>query len=767
MKTIVRSFAGGEVAPTLDGRTDLVQYQTGARLLKNFIVLPQGAAESRGGFEYAAEANHVAGVAGSQPVRLAPFVFAADEAVVLEFSSGRIRFYADGAVVLNTALGITGYTQANPAVFTRNAHGFSNGQDVFITGSGAPAAIRGRQCKIASATTNTFTLTGMDGTPIDGTGFPVFAFSMLVASVFEVSTPYGYEEVFGLSVTQSSDVVTVTSQTAGRPMKELRRSGPTSWTFTDAVFAPALTTPGAPTVTPTVVSVGSPVAHEYVVTGTDGLEESLASAATSASNDLTIVGNFNTVSWVSTGAPRYNVFKLRAGAYGFIGQTTGLSLIDNNILPDGTITPPEATISLNGVSGTESPRTACYYEQRRWMASTLDKPLTVFATKIGLDNNLTSSTPTRENDAFAVRLFSTQQNQIRHLVPLNDLWALTVGGAFRLYSESGAALSVTTINAKPRGTSGASPVQPVTTNDAIIYVQALGSRVREISYNRRDTESYTNDNLSIAAGHLFKNRRIVQLAYSSEPEQVVWAVRDDGVLLSLTLVPEQQVRGWARQVTAGAIESVAVIPEGGVDRVYVAVRRTIDGRTVRYIERMDTRSFATLPEAFCVDSGLRFTGAAETELSGLWHLEGQTVSVLADGGVQTPKVVVDGAIPLDEPVDERAAVGLQFMADLQTLPLSQLQIEADGQGRTGNVANVLVRVEQSSQVKAGPSFDELQQFDDRDAADLLDTPPPLVDGLLEGLITPAWRRDAGLCVRQDLPLPLTVSALILDVEYGG
>jgi hypothetical protein len=231
-------------------------------------------------------------------------------------------------------------------------------------------------------------------------------------------------------------------------------------------------------------------------------------------------------------------------------------------------------------------------------------------------------------------------------------------------------------------------------------------------------------------------------------------------------VPEQQVYAWHQHSTDGLFESAAVVSEGLEDVLYVVIRRTVNGRSVRYIERLRSRLFVDQADAFFVDSGLTYDGPPVTALTGLHHLEGKTVQILADGAVEPAKPVVDGAITLEFPASV-VQVGLGYDSDLITLPLALEGAEATAQGRTKNINGVAIRVTQSSLVKAGPTLDRLTEFPAREVTDPYGSPPALRTGELRFAIGPSWNSDGPVCVRQDQPLPLTVLSMALDFATGG
>lgn len=743
VKPFLRSFAGGEIAPEMYGRMDLVKYQTGLAKCLNFIVLPHGPAQRRPGFKFTNEAK-----ASATAVRLIPFQFSATQSLMLEFGNLYVRFHTGTSTLVETAKAIGSIVGSTVNL---NAHGYAVGDWVFI-GS--------RFYIIATASANSFTVTDLAGASVTPVG-------TTAARAYTLATPYASADLFKLRFAQDSDVLTITHPSY--PSKELSRLGATNWTLTDVTFTPPAAPAGAPTLAQVKPSAGTDEDHTYVFTylsSADG-SESLPSPSATIANALNLSGNRNDISWAAvTGATRYNVYKLRGGIYGYIGSTVGTSLRDNNILPDTARTPPEATIDLNG-GANDYPSAVTYYEQRRWFAGTNNYPQAVWATRPGTNSNLTSSFPGQEDDALEFGIAARQQNAIRHLLPLSDLIALTVGGEFRIFADNAPAITGTSLTIKPQGYSGASDVQPALTSNSILYVQSQGSRVRELTYSW-ERQSFGSLDVSLLAPHLFNGHQIVDMAFSRAPLPILWAVRDDGVLLGLTYVPEQQVVAWHQHSTDGMFESVAVTAEGDEDVLYAVVRRTIDGRSVRYVERLNTTVFSDQADAYFVDCGVTFTGSGVTTISNLHHLEGKTVQILTDGAVHPARAVTGGQVTLDYPANV-VHIGMAYNSDLLTLPaiLEAQGVANGGAGYTRNVNGVAMRVNQSSLVKAGPNFDELTEYPARAITDPYGSPPALRQGQLRFDISPDWNDDGNICVRQDQPLPLTVLSIAADVAIGG
>jgi hypothetical protein len=243
-------------------------------------------------------------------------------------------------------------------------------------------------------------------------------------------------------------------------------------------------------------------------------------------------------------------------------------------------------------------------------------------------------------------------------------------------------------------------------------------------------------------------------------------VSSNGKLLGLTYVPEQQIGCWHQHDTDGFFESICVVAEGAEDVLYAIVRRTINGASKRYVERMRPRVFATPADAFFVDCGGTFVSKTGpiTVVSGASWLEGKTISILADGAVHRQLVVTGGSFTLDNPAT-KIQFGLPITADLQTLPLAN-QSEGAGQGKRKNVNKVFLRVKDSSGINTGPDFNSLVAPKLR-TTESYGTAVSLQTREIEVVNKAAWSDSAQVCVRQSDPLPLTVIDMTIDYAMGG
>lgn len=736
-RTYTRSLNGGEVTPEFFGRVDDVKYQTGLATCRNFVVLPHGPVANRAGTAFVREVK-----TSSKRTKLIPFSYSSTQTMVLEFGEGYIRFHTLGQTLLTPAApawsNVTSYSVVGTLVSTGGVT-YYNINPVFNTNK-------------PPATEPTF-------------WYPI------PSAAYEIPASFTENELFDIHYVQSADVLTLTHP--NHPPSELRRLGATLWVLAAINFASTQALPTALGGAATPGSTPGPATPAYyVITGLDatGQDETLPTGYLSLSNNLFDDGAHNTLTWASTSA-RVNVYKSTngsAGPYGLIGQTTASPFVDDNIAADLSKAPPILNLPFTGAGN--YPRAVSYYEQRRDFAGTSNAPQNIWMTKSGTESNLQYSIPSRDDDAIQFRIAAREANTILHIVPLGDLVLLTSSAEWRVASVNSDALTPTSISVKPQSYIGSSNVQPVIVNNNLIYGAARGGHAREMAYNFQ-ASGYVTGDLSLRAPHLFDGLTVVDMAYAKSPQPIVWFVSSNGKLLGLTYVPEQQIGAWHQHDTDGLFESVAVVAEGDEDALYVVVQRQIDGGSVRYVERLASRAFATLADAFFVDAGVSYTGAPITTInSGLDHLEGKTVSILVDGAVQPRQVVTGGEIVLEdvfaEDQDETTIqIGLPITADLVLLPVV-FEIPGMGQGRPKNVNKVWLRVYRSSGVFAGPDFDTLTEFKQR-TTEPYGSPPSLHTGQIEIAIMGSWGDDGQVYVRQVDPLPLTITAATLEVAVGG
>jgi hypothetical protein len=736
-----RAFAGGELDPALAMRADLAKYTTGLRTCRNFLVQRQGGVRNRSGTYLAAETK----LSGASACFLERYVFAAaDESYLIECGDYYFRFYWHGALV--TVSGVAAYD---------NAHTYAQ-SDLVVSGG---VTYYATQTTTGHAPPNTT------------------YWHPLVGNIYEVPTPYGagaFQAPAPACFAQSGDVITITQLDV--PPMELRRYARTHWTLTPIVTTPAIAAPANVAFTPgTPAPVPPPdgTTVGYVVTAVDAnAVESIASAITLGSSlqeRVTVgsVANPNVITWDAVGgAASYNIYKDSSGAgiYGFMWTTAAgvTTYNDSGLEGNSSRTPPVARALFDATL--KYPAVSCTYQQRRILAGTHTDRELVEASVIGKPSSFGMHTPLQDDDSVEFKLAGEGVHPVIHLIPLVRLVLLTDMGEWTLEGDDTGALTPTAINPQQHGYVGCSFTRPVIIGTAVIFVQARGRIVRDLRpiTGSQDQTLLSGRDLSVLAAHLFKSGAITGMAFAANPDSIVWAVRADGALLGLTYLPEEDVWGWHRHDTGDGdvFESVAVVPEGEEDVVYVVVKRTINGSPRRFVERFASRDYTDVVEACFVDSAVRQSAStATTAVTGLTHLEGRTVAVFADGVVQASKKVTGGAITLTTAA-KVVQVGLPITADLETLDLdvSGTALRA----KQKRVVSLQLQLLASSLgFSVGPDYNNLRPvlggaWQTGLVSDLVDVNP-----------TSSFTASGRMVIRHTAPAPLTVLGVIPTVEVGG
>lgn len=413
-----------------------------------------------------------------------------------------------------------------------------------------------------------------------------------------IVTPYLEAELAGLDITQSADVLTIVHPS--HPIMELRRLAALTWTLTAAALGPSIGTPQ----NLFMVQGGGGFVKQWVVTAISAATGAESYPSTSAGSDMnTLAVQTRDLIWDPVaGASGYNIYESgQFGGYGFIGTSVNPSFRAGLITPDFLDQPP-AVRTLFAATG-DYPSAVGQFQSRRWVAGTDNSPEETWSSRTADLGNFTVSVPTQDDDAVTFRMISKKVHGIRHIVDSTGLFLFTSGGEVLIRGDGSGAIRPTDINPLNFSKHGCSELSPIVTEDAIVFVQARQSVVREI-IEGEVREKYVGRDLTVYSAHLFQGHTIVSWAYQEVPNSTIWCVRDDGVLLGLTYMNDQQVLAWHRHDTDGLVESVCVIPEGGEDALYLVVNRA----SGRMVERMATRNFTDIRDAIFMDAALSYDG---------------------------------------------------------------------------------------------------------------------------------------------------------------
>lgn len=904
MSTIIqKAFSTGEVTPSLYARTDQDKYSTALRTLRNAYTMRHGGIENRGGTKWIGEVKD-----SSAAVRLIPFVYSQDQSYVLELSNLVMRIIKNDSYIVRTSQAITAITNANPGVLTYGgADTYTAGDQVYISDVVGNIAnnINGRTLRVGTvnAGANTFQLLNLDGTNFNTTSLGSYTSGGTVAEIYTVTTVWTQAELAELKYAQSANALVITHN--NHYPRTISTDGSDNFsiasTITDNILnlhqSAAVTNigvAGAVTYTYMITSVDPNTGYETPITYPVSVGSGIGEAVQTTTGNATLSAtNFNRIQWEVTNVAglygnqdtlEFNVYRQRDGKYYYIGTTNyhftsgpaELSRFDDiGYTLTGTSPPIYNNPIYIGTDGTDSwlaldfgPAAVTFFQQRLCFANLEDSTETVMASSAGDYGNFNNHQPIQDSDNIQFDLVGSRVNTVNHMVDLGPLALFTQSGEI-LVNSNGGTFTPSNIDVRPVSYNGsAKNVAPVIVGNSAVYIQARGSVVRDLNY-QFSSGTYTGGELSIYASHLVDDYEMVDMAYQQIPHSHVWLVRDDGVLLGLTYIKEQQMIAWHHHdFENGTVENVCVIPSSseGEDYVYMVIKRTINSKVVRYVERFTSRRILlseqkdlkimdcnytvdgrntgvrtmtlsgsgwtyndtltlTASSAYfastdvgkeihltntdgtlirfsinaytsttvvtgkpdkTVPAGLQAVATTDwaiaiSQVTGLWHLEGQTVSVYGDGFViASPNndqydtiTVASGIINLGQCYSV-ICIGLPITADVQTLNIDQ------GQGgsiidRNKLIQKVSMYVEETRGLFAGtrePSasdpLDGLTELKIRES-ESMDSPVDLTSDPVEIITESTWNNNGRVFIRQVDPLPMTILSIAPsgNIPYQG
>lgn len=755
-------FSAGELSPKMYGRFDLAAFFNGGRRIENFKTQVGGMASYRTGAVYAAKTK------GNNQAFLFRFIFSDALSYVLEFTNLALRFYNNNGQVRETAQAITNITQANPAVVTYSgADNYANGDSVFLTGIVGMVELNGTEAVVANVNVgaNTFELTG-----VDSTSFTAYDSAGTVAVITELVTVFAEADLFSLKFAQ------------------------------------------------------------------DGVDLYIAH-------------------------PTYEPQKL--------------TFTDSTTWAIGTHAPTALTITAGN-----RPVSVGMYEQRLIYAGTNNDPNKIQFSKAGDFDDFTTGTGVLDGIAYTI---AGGSNKTAWLAGTNQF--LAIGGFEDVFQATGGqeeVITVDSVSIKPTNSFGVADIMPISKGTQIFYMQSNNLILRSFEYDLT-LNSYTPVDRNTIADHITSSG-VTQITYQEGRPNILWAVKNNGVLIGMTVEDTESISGWHRHTTEGTVISIATIPRATeFDQLWQCVKRNIDGVDVHYIEyysdevnyprREDNITnvepgddpavieeadqelyenllFESQKEYIHVDSAISYfgdilgldagatltpaattgtainftastaifdatmigrelwrksvdgtqTGRAEITaftsttvvvctvledfdattaipagewfltagtFAGLDHLEGEVVTVVADGGQHTEQTVTSGAITLDSQTSV-VHVGLGYTGYLETLDLEGGGTTGTAQTKKKNVHAVGFRFLDTLYARYGTSYYKLNQIEMRTASMKMDRPPLMFTGDTKEHYTNesadrrdgGWSREKRVIVAQDQPFPCNVQLVV-------
>ena len=401
------------------------------------------------------------------------------------------------------------------------------------------------------------------------------------------------------------------------------------------------------------------------------------------------------------------------------------------------------------------------FEQRLYCSATTKKPLTVWASVVGDYENFDYGDGSADTDAISFRIGSSQVDRILWLYPSMVMNLGTAGGPFTVSAVGDSIITATNVSVKQQNESGAASVSPVRIGPYVYYVSRSGTVVGRIAYDL-NTDSYITDNITYLNDHILEGV-VKEMALQQFPYNILWCLREDGVIATMTRVDDQNVKGWTRQLcTNGTFESVASIPNGAEDAVWVITKRDIDGTDRYFVEYFETHEFGDQEDAFFVQCGLSYSGTAKSTFGGLDHLEGESVDILADGAVHPSKTVRSGSISLNYTASD-IHVGLGYTSVIKTMNLEYATTEGTSQGKPMYIGKVFVRLYKSLGFKYGDgTLEDSAYF----GPPPMDSATPLFTGDKEVQFQAGHRLERTIVIKQEQPLPCHVLGIFPKMITG-
>ena len=563
---------------------------------------------------------------------------------------------------------------------------------------------------------------------------------------YEIASDYLESELADIKYAQSADVMYICHPK--HPIHKLSRTGHTSWTLEQ------------------VIETNGPFLDHNTTTTTLNVSSTTAGATATLTLSST-TGVNNNQGWLTTDIERLVHFK--DGHYKITARTSS-TVVTATCIVSPSSSSATTDFALGSWSGTTGyPSCVTFYEQRLVFAGNTDQPQTLWFSKSGdyenFDDNYHGTVA--DDDAIIYTIASNQVNAIRFLSATRTLIVGTVGGEFSV-SGGGTDDPVTPTNIliKKQSNHGCANIDAIPVGNVTLFLQRAKRKIRELAYNF-DVDGYVAPDMTILAEHISESG-INSMSYQQEPNQVIWCIRGDGRLVGLTYQREQQVVAWHQHIFGGAYnggiavcESIATIPTDNKEyQTWVIIKRTINGSTKRYIEYINNFDFDETDNTTFnfLDSSLSYSGSAVTTISGLSHLEGQTVSVLANGATHPDRTVSGGSITLARP-STKVKVGLPYTSILQTMRIDAGSQNGTSQSKTKRIFEISLRLYETVGVEVGPDLNNMEAIPFRSSSNNMDQAIPVFTGDKDIEFRGNYETDGFIFVRQTQPLPLTILSL--------
>lgn len=752
------SFAGGELAPALYGRIDLAKYDVGAAEIENMLVLRYGGVSRRPGFRYIAQTYN------NGKARLLPFRYSSDQNYIVEVTAGRFRFYTDQGIVVDgngnpysiandfteSELADIKYTQSADTLFlTHPDHypmtlvrkGAANWvySAMDITGGPFEDPVRNGIRITPSGLSGNITLTA------SGNYFTADMVGCFLA--LEQTVPgHRAEGVPGQTTLQ------VTCVPGGSVYVE--SFGFWSGTFNIEKYDEN---------TGSWITVRSQTNNH-----SSNYNMQLSNEGSNAVLYRVTSSDFNPSPWSSENEnqPGKVVIQAFSNDYEGIVKITGVASgtsASATVIRSLAVTTGTLDYAISPWSKKKGYPTCCgFFEDRFVLAATKTEPQTYWMSQSGDYYNFGKSIPQVDSDAITGTLNNGMMNGIKYIATFGEILMQTSGGTYKV-SGGDKPITPTNQQSKPQEYRGINNLTPCLIGGRIVFVQQQGNIVRDLGYTY-DSDKYQGDDVSLLAAHLFERHTIKSITYQQTPNSIVWCVREDGVLLGMTYIKEQDVYAWHKHTTEGKFIDVCSISGDHEDELWAVVER--DGGY--YVEVMQDQVQDEDPaDQFFVDAGYKVTGNTLKMISGLNWLAGKTVRVLGDGNVLPEQTVRDdGSLKLDR-VFDTLVIGRGYDSTLKTLPIEPNAADGTMASRKKRIARMMVMFKDSRGGWYGLNKGKLDEIKWR-SNENYDTPINLFTGKQYVTVPQSGYEDTlNVVIRQTDPLPMNIISIVPEVTPGG
>lgn len=745
------SFAGGEISPALYGRTDFAKYDNGAAVLKNFYVQRYGGIANRPGTKF------ISKIAGFAVLR--PFKYSSSENYMIVFSDRKIEVYSKNETLVATLtnspytsaeLRLIKYTQSADVMFlvhpnhppmtlTRNSN---------TNWSLAVMDITGGPFEDSNTSDIKISASGRTGTVTLNATASYFTADM-VGNILQLGHAVGGQYVKGVPGT---DTLQIECVPGGTVYVE-------SFGFWKGNFTLEKLVDGSWT---NVRSQNGNHSSNYNFTETNHHSEIISYRITTTEFDTTIWSGENDkqtghVTLQSFGQDYYGQVKITAVASGTSATASVIrKLGDTKATNDFSISPWSA--------GKGYPVCATFFEDRLTLAGSNAHKQSFWGSKSGDYFNFGTSVPSLDTDAITGTLNGGEMNGIKYMIPFAELIMLTAGSEHKVTGVNNQALAPGKVRSQAQEYRGISDVAPVKVGSRIIYIQQAGDIVRDLAYTY-EADKYTGDDINLLAQHLFERHKLVSMCYQQTPNSIVWFVRDDGLLLGMTYLKEQDVYAWHQHSTQdGEFIDVASISGDTQDDLWCVVKRGSE----YFLEVMAEREKSQkVEDQYFVDCGVQISNSTGVRVvNNLGHLEGKTVAVLADGFVLPQQKVVNGQIDLGHNY-KKISVGLPIESLMKTLPLELQAQDGSTISRKKRVAKVMLLFKESTGGRFGLKENKMDEIKWR-STEAYGEAVQLFSGKQYIWMPSATYEDTvQITVKQNEPLPMTILAVVPEMQVGG